>query len=301
MKTIIKLTAILTVALLMAGCGESLEDTYKDYSGDGTSIRYTGRCRNISVTGGWQRIVVNWTNNVDPIIKNVKIVWKFEDEADSVYLPAGTTEYSIDHIGSEPLGDRSFEITLCSVSAQGIESLSDIVYGRPYTYTHEEVQAFNRLVSSAYKIHDRVVLTFLPWQEGISEAHLTYTKSDGSQGRLELIDYIHHRRDGGLLLFGKDVQRALEVSRSRTVLPDYLLDAVRILFHKLGGIRAAHTVYFDTLGARDKPKHIVPEHRIAAFCEFVIQATDILGIDYQDLIAAGSIVQCPLLHLIHLL
>ena len=186
MKTIIKLTAILTVALLMAGCGESLEDTYKDYSGDGTSIRYTGRCRNISVTGGWQRIVVNWTNNVDPIIKNVKIVWKFEDEADSVYLPAGTTEYSIDHIGSEPLGDRSFEITLCSVSAQGIVSLSDIVYGRPYTYTHEEVQAFNRLVSSAYKIHDRVVLTFLPWQEGISEAHLTYTKSDGSQGRLEL-------------------------------------------------------------------------------------------------------------------
>lgn len=186
MKTIIKITAMLTVALLMASCGESLEDTYADYSGNGTSIRYTGRCRNISVTGGWQRMVLNWTNNVDPIIKNVKIVWKYEDEADSVYLPAGTTEYSIDHIGNEPLGDRSFEITLCSVSEQGVESLSNTVYGRPYTYTHEEVQAFNRLVSSAYKIHNRVVLTFLPWQEGIIAAHLTYTKKDGSQGYLEL-------------------------------------------------------------------------------------------------------------------
>ena len=186
MKTIIKITAMLTVALLMAGCGESLEDTYKDYSGDGTSIRYTGRCRNISVTGGWQRMVVNWTNNVDPIIKNVKIVWKYEDEADSVYLPAGTTEYSIDHIGNEPLGDRSFEITICSVSEKGVESLSNTIYGRPYTYTHEEVQAFNRLVSSAYKIRDRVILTFLPWQDGIIAAHLTYTKKDGSQGYLEL-------------------------------------------------------------------------------------------------------------------
>ncbi|MBQ9668397.1 MAG: discoidin domain-containing protein [Prevotella sp.] len=186
MKTICKITAMLAVALLMVSCGESLEDTYKDYSGDGTSIRYTGRCRNISVTGGWQRMVLNWTNNVDPIIKNVKIVWKYEDEADSVYLPAGTTEYSIDHIGSEPLGDRSFEITICSVSEQGVESLSNTVYGRPYTYTHEEVQAFNRLVSSAYKIRDRVILTFLPWQEGISAAHLTYTKKDGSQGYLEL-------------------------------------------------------------------------------------------------------------------
>ena len=186
MKTIIRITAAAVLAVLAASCGESLEDTYKDYSGDGTAIRYVGRCRDINAIGGWERIVVSWTNNVDPIIKQVKIVWKYEDEADSVYVPAGTTEYSIDHIGNDPLGDRSFEITLSSVSEAGVESLSNTIYGRPYTYTHEEVLAFNRLVSSAYKIRDRVILTFLPWQEGINAAHLTYTKKDGSQGRLEL-------------------------------------------------------------------------------------------------------------------
>ena len=186
MKKILTITALLGVALLVVSCGESLEDTYKDYSGDGTSIRYVGRCRNISATPGWERILVKWTNNVDPVIKQIKIIWKYDEEADSVLLPAGTTEYSIEKVGGAVLGDRSFEITLTSVSEDGVESLPNTVYGRPYTYTHEEVLAFNRLVSSAYKLHDRAVLTFLQWQEGINSAHLTYTKKDGSQGYLEL-------------------------------------------------------------------------------------------------------------------
>lgn len=186
MKKILYFTALLGAMLLTTACGESLEDTYKDYSGNGTSIRYVGRCRNISATPGWERIVVKWTNNVDPVIKQIKIKWKYDEAEDSVLLPAGTTEYSIDRVGGGELGDRSFEITLTSVSEEGIESLPNTVYGRPYTHTHEEVLAFNRLVSSAYKIHDRVVLTFLQWQEGISAAHLTYTKKDGSQGYLQL-------------------------------------------------------------------------------------------------------------------
>ena len=74
MKKILTITALLGVALLVVSCGESLEDTYKDYSGDGTSIRYVGRCRNISATPGWERILVKWTNNVDPVIKQIKII-----------------------------------------------------------------------------------------------------------------------------------------------------------------------------------------------------------------------------------
>jgi hypothetical protein len=186
MKKLLSFSTLLVIALFMASCGESLEDTYKEYSDDGTSIRYVGRCRNITATPGWERILVQWTNNVDPTIKQVKIKWKYDEEEDSILLPAGTTEYSIEKVGNTVLGDRSFEITLTSVSEQGIESLPNTVYGRPYTYSHEEVLAFNRLVSSAYKLHDRAVLTFLQWQEGINSAHLTYTKKDGSHGYLEL-------------------------------------------------------------------------------------------------------------------
>lgn len=174
------------LAILLAGCGESLEDTYKDYSGEGMSIRYTGRPTNITATPGWERVLVEWTNSVDPLISQLKVVWRYDEEADSVLLPAGTTTYSIETINGQPLGDRSFEITLTSVGSDGSESLATTVYGRPYTTQHEEVLAYNRLISTIYKIHDHVVLTFLDWQEGINAAHLTYTKKDGTLGYTEL-------------------------------------------------------------------------------------------------------------------
>ena len=45
------------LALLTCGCSESLEDTYKDYASDG-SIRYLGRCKDIEIQPGWERLMV---------------------------------------------------------------------------------------------------------------------------------------------------------------------------------------------------------------------------------------------------
>ena len=44
-KYIINLFA---VAALLVGCGESLEDTYSDYAGDGP-VRYAGKCTDVKV------------------------------------------------------------------------------------------------------------------------------------------------------------------------------------------------------------------------------------------------------------
>ena len=55
---------------LFAACEkESLEDTYKEYAGEG-EIRYMGKCTDLLVSPGWQRLIVTWENNVDPVIKN---------------------------------------------------------------------------------------------------------------------------------------------------------------------------------------------------------------------------------------
>ena len=59
---------------LLASCNESLEDTYSDYAGDG-KIRYPGKCFDLSVKPGWQRLIVEWTNSVDATVKNVKLSW----------------------------------------------------------------------------------------------------------------------------------------------------------------------------------------------------------------------------------
>ena len=64
---------------------ESLEDTYKEYAGKGEN-RYLGKCTDLLVTPGWQRIIVNWENNVDPCIQKVKVKWILDKAQDSVLL-----------------------------------------------------------------------------------------------------------------------------------------------------------------------------------------------------------------------
>ena len=59
--------------LILGGC-ESLEDTYKDYAGDGP-IRYLVKCDDLDVNAGWNRLVVSWNSVDDPIIDKVKVSW----------------------------------------------------------------------------------------------------------------------------------------------------------------------------------------------------------------------------------
>lgn len=173
---------------LFAACEkESLEDTYKEYAGEG-EIRYMGKCTDLLVSPGWQRLIVTWENNVDPVIKNIKVRWLLDDSKDSVLLERGTTEYSIETLSGVPLIDGNYEISVCGVDANGNTSIVNTVFGRPYTYTHEEVVAFNRLISKIYIIRDRLILYFLGWQENMREASLSYTKADGSEGILELTE-----------------------------------------------------------------------------------------------------------------
>ena len=58
---------------IFGGC-ESLEDTYKDYAGDGP-IRYLVKCDDLDVKAGWNRLVVSWKSVDDPIIDKVKVSW----------------------------------------------------------------------------------------------------------------------------------------------------------------------------------------------------------------------------------
>ena len=68
-----KYIILLLTVLSMVSC-ESLEDTYKDFAGDGP-IRYLGKCSELTVQPGWNRLIVNWTNSADPVIDKIKITW----------------------------------------------------------------------------------------------------------------------------------------------------------------------------------------------------------------------------------
>ena len=163
----------------MVSC-ESLEDTYKDFAGDGP-IRYLGKCSELTVQPGWNRLIVNWTNSADPVIDKIKITWSKDGIVKEELLDKETNTYNI-----QDLEDGNYEVTVCSVDKEGNTSLTSTVYGRPYTSVHEMVQSFTQVVSNHYFLQNRLVLFFQGWEENVTDAYLTYTKADGSAGNLEL-------------------------------------------------------------------------------------------------------------------
>lgn len=170
--------------LLFTACGETLEDTYKDYSGDG-EIRYVGKVKDLQVNPGWEHVTVNWVNSEDPIVNKVEVKWISDEIRDSVFLPAGTTTYDITNLTSS----LSLQIEVMSVDKKLNESIPVSAYTRPYNPDHELVQAFNRIISRNFFLQDHLLLTFIGWDSQIDDAYITYThKSTGKEDNFELTE-----------------------------------------------------------------------------------------------------------------
>lgn len=183
---------LINVLILISACeNETLEDTYREYAGDG-EIRYIGKCSDVSVRPGWKKMIVNWKNNEDPIIKVVKLTWATGDSKDSILLQRGTATYTIDAMNGQELENVNYEIRVYGVdTVTGNSSISTApVMGRPYTYQHEDVLTFNKVVSNVYILGNRLVLALYEWQKDMKEAVLNYTREDGSGGRLNLTEDI---------------------------------------------------------------------------------------------------------------
>lgn len=178
MKKMIKtLIILLGLTSVFTAC-QDIEDTYD--RGDG-EIRYIGVCNNLTVTPGWERLILKWENNVDPIINQIKLKWSNDDKADSIFLPRGTAEYSIPN-----LGNNTYKIELCAVDKDGNTSLSNTIYGRPYTNEHEEIKSFTRVIAKQYFLKNHLIMLFSGWQDGIESAILKYTKINGQEGEFSL-------------------------------------------------------------------------------------------------------------------
>ena len=154
---------ILATALaVLTSCGDSLEDTYKDFAGDGP-IRYTGKCTNISVNPGWECLRTTWTPSKDPAVKNIRITWISEnsDTATAEVAPTDTA-YTI-----KGLNNQNYQVMVQSVAENGTPSLADKITRRPYTYEHEAVTAFTQGFNKYYLYHNHLLLFMGNWTDGI--------------------------------------------------------------------------------------------------------------------------------------
>ena len=163
---------------ILGGC-ESLEDTYKDYAGEGT-IRYLGKCDNLSVTPGWQRLIVTWTNHVDPAIDKIKVSWTLDGVTRDSLLEKGSTECNIRN-----LENATYEVAVRSVDKDGNCSLPVLDSKRPYTLEHESILSFTRMFNKYFYVKNRLAIVFSEWQSDVETASLNYY-SGGARKVVEL-------------------------------------------------------------------------------------------------------------------
>ena len=75
----------LIVACFATACSESLEETYDEFSGDGM-IRYVGKCADVEVNPGWERLQVVWKHNIDAAVEKVKITWVSDNGSGEMFV-----------------------------------------------------------------------------------------------------------------------------------------------------------------------------------------------------------------------
>lgn len=167
------ITRFLTLALVLAGCNESLEDTYDEYT-DGGRIRYVGKCYDAKVVPGWKSLTVNWTRAIDETAKNIKVVCSLNDTKDTVLLEPNVVSFKKDQ-----LIDGTYRFDISVIDNSGNESLVEEVYGRPYTENHEIVLSFTNVITKSWPIGSKNALLCRldRWNENIVSAQLKYIKA----------------------------------------------------------------------------------------------------------------------------
>ena len=112
----------LIVACFATACSESLEETYDEFSGDGM-IRYVGKCADVEVNPGWERLQVVWKHNIDAAVEKVKITWMSDNGSGEMFVDplSPDSEDLMDTVYIENLGDAMYTIQVKNVAVDGRE------------------------------------------------------------------------------------------------------------------------------------------------------------------------------------
>ena len=185
--------AWLLAALFAISC-EDLEETYDEYAGDGM-VRYIGKCSEVEVQPGWERLRVSWKNNLDAAVKRVKISWQSDEDSKPFvrYIDRQEIENNaslMDTIYIENLKDVVYTVRVSSLSADSTESLVEEKYGRPYSESHEDLRSFTRGIINFYRLGDRLAVCVDENNENLKELILTYQDTRGQLQEWNIKEHI---------------------------------------------------------------------------------------------------------------
>lgn len=180
MKHSIYILGAILAFFCFAAC-EDMEETYDDFVGDGP-VRYLAKCKGVEVLPGWNRLIVNWTNQLDGNRNGIYI------ECESDFVRIDTVVGAADTTCSIPnLPDGTYNVEVRAISDSGDTSLIDApVTGRPYTIDHEAVFGYTRGYAKSIFLKNNVVFFTNRRSSDMIEFIVNYTKTDGTPGEYDL-------------------------------------------------------------------------------------------------------------------
>lgn len=190
----------LFVAFFIVSC-EDLEDTYDKYAGHGV-IRYVGKCSDLEVQPGWNRLKIKWKGNLDAAVERVKITWKAETDIEPnvrFVEPLSILEHEslIDSIFLENLSDAVYTVTVSNLSADSSESIVEYAYARPYTENHEDLRTFTRGIINFYKLGGKLVVFLDEDNENLKEVKLCFWGTDEKEYIWNIKDHMNKKLSYG--------------------------------------------------------------------------------------------------------
>lgn len=209
--------AIYALGLLFAffteSCNESLEDTYSKFT-EGGMIRYVGKCSDVQVKAGWERLQVIWKNHADAGIERVKVSWQSENETapEIRYIERANLNQEgdlMDTIYIEGLGNSMYTVRVSNVVDDGSESLVEEKYGRPYTFAHEDLGTFTRGISFFSRLGDKLAVVLDRDNDNIRELELCYYEEGKNEEctwnvKKHMADTLSYIRNGWELIEERD-------------------------------------------------------------------------------------------------
>ncbi len=184
-------TVGLCATLLAAGCGESLEDTYDEFAGDGM-IRYVGKCSEVEVNPGWERLQVVWKHSIDAGVKKVKINWKSEKGNGEILAdPYDADSHSLmDTLYLDNLEDAMYTVRVSNITEDGRESLVEEKYGRPYSFAHEDLRSFSRGITAFCRMGDKLAVMLDEGNENLKEMLLCFKDKTGQEQTWDIKEHM---------------------------------------------------------------------------------------------------------------
>ncbi len=181
MKTIFTYIIMLaTLCVELASC-ESIDDTYKEYTGDGPE-QYLNKIYDLQAKSQWESVLLSWKLKQDLGRTAILVEWKDSETTHSQLIDKNSESFVVEGLTS----NYDYEFNVWAVMEENGEivkkSLGDPVYAYPFNSQSDEVALFTHVVTKQIKVANKAIFAvFDVWPENLISFKIGYFEKGNDQ------------------------------------------------------------------------------------------------------------------------